>query len=90
MKINKQSRWLAHFYIQVSMQIRKNGKITLPELERLFKKHSDMVYSWMQWSDAKQWFMACGGNPIEYRMRHHLQGAPQPEINEMIKQYYKV
>lgn len=87
--ISKQNRQMASFYRQVSMLVRKNGgKVTLQELEKAWGKKADMVYSWMQWSDAKQWFMVSDANPTTYRLKAHLKGVGQAEINEQINNYY--
>lgn len=89
MMVDKQARHMASFYRQVSMMIRKNGgKVTLQELEKAWGKKADLVYSYMQWADAKQWFMVCDSNPTTYTLKHCLQGVGQAEINEQINNYY--
>lgn len=71
----------------------KTGHVTLAEAEAeaLTKKHRDMVFSWLQWSDAKQWFMTgtCSEG-ICYCLRREYQDTPASEIAREINTHYKI
>ena len=86
-----QSRQLAHFYKQVAILIKKDKtkRVELSRLEATFKRNANNVFSWMQWTDAKQWFTAgtCDTG-ICYYLKRHLQDAPIKEIWDAINQHY--
>lgn len=90
MKTN-QDKKMARFYRMVAIYARKNGRVTLKELEGYFRKEADSIFSWMQWSDAKQFFLASNrADGIEYQLAKHLQYLTQGEINDTINKYYGV
>ena len=85
------SRQLAHFYKQVAILIKKDKehRVTLRRLEATFKRHAECCFSWMQWTDAKQWFTAgtCDTGICHY-LKRHLEDAPLTEIYNDINQHY--
>lgn len=94
MKIDKQKRNLIHFYKQVALLIIKSEKryVTLRELEDRFPKWKDAIFSWMQWTDAKEWFGRGGGfRPGEgttYTLKHpYSEMTPGEMISAMNKHY---
>jgi len=69
----------------------KEHRVTLQWLEKFFKRHAECCFSWMQWTDAKQWFTAgtCDTG-ICYYLKRHLQDAPIKDIWKSINQYYDI
>lgn len=88
--MDKQTKDLAHFYRHTALHIHRHGVATLEELETIYRRNADRVYSWMQWADAKRFFQAGGGDGgIEYRLRRELQGLTPSEIYQRIDAYFK-
>lgn len=91
MAYDNPSRQLAHFYKQVAILIKKDKakRVELSRLEATFKRNANSVFSWMQWTDAKQWFTAgtCDTG-ICYYLKRHLEDASITEIYNDINQYY--
>lgn len=79
---------LAGFYRTVAAYMLKRGKMSLPEIRKRLPKRAHQAFSYMQWQDAKQWFMTLGGSPLEYRLKSHLQQATLAELFAMINDYY--
>lgn len=74
------------------LSARKNPlkKVGLSELERLTPKQAHMVFSWMQWPDAKRWFNSgCDTDGICYTLRRESHDTPLAEIYETLKQIYE-
>lgn len=93
MKVDNDTRTLARFYCQLAVMIRKSktGSVTLAEAETLTKRHRDMVFSWLQWNDAKRWFMTgtCSEG-ICYCLRREYRDIPTSEIAKEINTHYKL
>lgn len=93
MKVSNDIRILAGFYTRVAAMIKKSrtGYITLTEAETITKKHVNLVFSWMQWNDAKNWFSSglCEDG-ICYYLRRELTDTPINEIMKDINTHYKL
>jgi hypothetical protein len=85
---DKNNAKLAGFYRTVAAYMLKRGKINLSKIMELLPKQAHQAFSYMQWQDAKQWFMTLGGSPLEYRLKSHLQQATLTELFTMINDYY--
>lgn len=87
----KEDKRLIHFYKQVALMIikSKDKRVSLISLEAKFQKHAEMVFSWMQWNDAKVWFhrgiYACG---IAYTLRPEYANLSAGEMIAKMNEYY--
>ena len=90
---NNQYWQLAHFYKQVAILIKKDrtNRVSLSRLEATFKRNANSVFSWMQWEDAKRWFVAgtCEDG-ICYHLKRHLKDTTIHEIYDNINQHYNL
>lgn len=88
----KQVRKLAGFYLNVADLIRKDiqHRTTLDKIADKYDRN--MAYSWMQWSDAKQWFTSGIGvdNTLEYYLKPHLLLVSLTELYHIIREYYNL
>lgn len=77
-------------YNTAAMMITRRGYVTLAELEARHPKQADAIFSWMQWSDAKNFFTAGSafGGGTAYHLRRELRGLTAQEITRQIYKYF--
>lgn len=66
-----------------------SGRVHLRELEEALPKCKDSIFSWMQWSDAKNFFH--GGNDAQgvyYYLRPEYTDAPLAEVYKDIHNFF--
>jgi hypothetical protein len=84
----KQTRKLAGFYLYVATLIFHNiqHRATLAQISE--KYDANTAFSWLQWSDAKQWFTSSAGGV--YYLKPHLLNSSLSEVYKSIKAYYRL
>ncbi len=89
--MRKEDKQLIHFYKQVALLIIKSEdrRVSLSQLESRFPKWRDAIFSWMQWTDAKEWcnrgIYECG---LSYTLRPEYADMTYAQmIAEMNKHY---
>lgn len=78
-------------YLTAAARCHKNprGLVHLRELEEALPKCKDSIFSWMQWSDAKNFFH--GGNDAQgvyYYLRPEYADAPLAEVYKDIHKFF--
>ena len=78
-------------YLTAASKCKKNdrGHVHLHELEEALPKCATSIFSWMQWSDAKNFFHA--GNDTEgvyYYLRPEYEGATLAEVYKEIHKFF--
>lgn len=78
-------------YLTAAAKCKKNdrGHVYLHELEEALPRCKDSIFSWMQWSDAKNFFH--GGNDVEgvyYYLRPEYADAPLAEVYKDIHKFF--
>ena len=84
-------RKIMMFLYGAILTARKNQqkKVSLAALRKQYPKQEYMIFSWMQWPDAKRWFNACNdADGICYILRPEYHDTPSAEIYETLKQIY--
>lgn len=83
----RQNRKLAGFYLYVAT-ICKHSPVNRATREQIAAKYdADTAFSWLQWSDAKQWFSSSTGY---YYLNQSWANASLPEIYQSIKSHYGI
>ena len=78
-------------YLTAAARCHKNprGLVHLRELEEALPKCKDSIFSWMQWSDAKNFFH--GGSDAQgvyYYLRPEFADAPLAEVYKDIHNFF--
>lgn len=78
-------------YLTAAAKCKKNdpGHVHLRELEETMPKSKDAILSWMQWSDAKNFFHAgSDAKGVYYYLRPEYADAPLAEVYREIHKFF--